>query len=70
MLSGGQLHQGFRPVFPGDLDQAGALAGRASPVSTRTDGIAAAIACAQAADVALPYFYNHKLKSAGTPIAS
>lgn len=43
------------PVFPGDVDQAGALAGRVSPVSTRTDGIAAAVACARAADVALVF---------------
>jgi beta-glucosidase len=40
------------PVFPGDVEKSTTLT-LASPVSTRTDGIAAAVACVKAADVAV-----------------
>jgi beta-glucosidase-like glycosyl hydrolase len=40
------------PVFPGDVEKSTAL-DQPSPVSTRTDLIPAAVACAQAADVAV-----------------
>ena len=40
------------PVFPGDVEKSTSLS-QASPVSTRTDDIAAAAACAASADVAV-----------------
>jgi beta-glucosidase len=40
------------PVFPGDVEKSTTL-DLISPVSTRTDGIAAAVECAKAADVAV-----------------
>ena len=40
------------PVFPGDVQETATLE-RVSPVSTKTDSISAAVACAQNADVAI-----------------
>ena len=40
------------PVFPGDVEKSTSLE-QPSPISTRTDGIAAAVECARAADVAV-----------------